>query len=159
RSGRLDLAFGNFPQAVSSPLRQASLFKEDFACVMRRDHPLARKRLTVSQYVRLKHLLVSPRGERSGIADRLLAERGLERRVALTTSHFLVAPIVVAHTDLITTLPRRGATLFAGVLGLRLQEPPIKVPGFVISMVWHGRTENEPASEWLRHEVRSICRE
>lgn len=158
RSGRLDLAFGNFPQPPSAPLRQESLFKEDFMCVIRRNHPQVPRRLTLPRFTKLAHILVSPRGERSGVVDRLLAERGLRRRVVLVTSHFMVAPIVVARTDLITTLPRRGAEALEDALRLRLVEPPLRLPRFVISMVWHGRTDEEACGRWFREEVRTICR-
>ena len=159
RSGRVDLAFGNFPQPVSSPLRQQALFNEEFVCVMRRDHPRAGRRLTLAQFVKLSHVLVSPRGERTGIVDRKLAERGLARRVALTTAHFMVAPTVVSRTDLITTLPRRGAEALGEALRLRLIAPPLRLPRFTISIVWHGRTDEDPQGRWLREQVRNLCRE
>lgn len=158
RSGRVDLAFGNFPQPVSAPLRQEALFKERFVCVTRRKHPRVPRRLTLARFAKLSHVLVSPRGERSGVVDRVLAERGLGRRVVLTTSHFMVAPMVVARTDLITTLPRRGAEALREALRLRLVEPPLRLPRFVISMVWHGRTDEDVCGRWFREEVRAICR-
>src|SRR5262245_28893408 len=157
RSGRLDLAFGNFPQPVSSPLRQQPLFREGFVCLVRRGHPMVRTRLTLRRFVALQHVLVSPRGERSGVVDRLLGARGLERRVAFTTSHFMVAPTVVSQTNLITTVPRRAAEVLGRRLRLRLFEPPLRIPPFEISMVWHGRTDEEPLAHWFREEVRRIC--
>lgn len=157
RSGRLDLAFGNFPQPASSPLRQEALFREGFVCLVRRGHPLVRGRLTLRRFVTLHHVLVSPRGERSGVVDRLLAARGLQRRVAFTTSHFMVAPTVVSQTDLISTVPRRAAEALGRKLRLRLFEPPLRLPRFEISMVWHGRMDDEPHGHWFREEVRQLC--
>jgi DNA-binding transcriptional LysR family regulator len=157
RSGRLDLAFGNFPQPVSSPLRQHALFREGFVCLVRRGHPVVRTRLTLRRFVALDHVLVSPRGERSGVVDRLLGARGLRRRVAFTTSHFMVAPTVVSQTNLITTVPRRAAEALGRRLRLRLFEPPLRIPPFEISMVWHGRTDEEPLARWFRDEVRRLC--
>jgi hypothetical protein len=41
------------------------------------------------------------------MVDDMLKEQGLTRRIAFTTPSFLVAPQVVAQTDLVMMLPAR----------------------------------------------------
>jgi len=53
----------------------------------------------------LRHRLVQLAEE----ARDVLAERGLERRVALRVTNFPIAPVVVCETDCINTMPARVA--------------------------------------------------
>jgi DNA-binding transcriptional LysR family regulator len=36
---------------------------------------------------------------------------------------------------------------------LAVFEPPIKVPGFAISLLWHDRTHDHPAHVWVRSKI------
>ncbi len=54
---------------------------------------------------------------------------------------------VLASTDLVAMLPSR---LVGGSPALRVVEPPVAVPGFEMSMLWHERSHRDPAHQWLR---------
>jgi DNA-binding transcriptional LysR family regulator len=69
--------------------------------------------------------------------------------------HFLVAPTLVARTDLIVTLPGRLAQLATAALGLRRFDPPLDLPPFAIQMAWHIGVDDDAASRWLREELAS----
>jgi hypothetical protein len=65
-------------------------------------HPLG-GRPTLAEYAALGHVLVTPDAgppNPRGLIDQLLARRRLTRRIARTVLHVLVAPFVVARTDL-----------------------------------------------------------
>ena len=64
--------------------------------------------------------------------------------------HFLVAPSIVAETDLVLTTGRRIAEQLAAPLGLAMLPPPIKLAPFIVRMVWHPRSEDESVGKWLR---------
>lgn len=80
------------------PARFASrvLFDEDFVLVRRVGHPSGRK-FTLAKYAEAAHVMVSVSGDPHGPVDKLLADRGLSRRVMLTVPHFLHALAVVAR--------------------------------------------------------------
>lgn len=63
-------------------------------------------------------------------------------------SHFLVAPRVVAETDLVATLPEHAAQL-----DLVFFEPPIALSGFELVQLWHERTAASAAHQWLRGAI------
>ncbi|MBE2992277.1 hypothetical protein IFR23_09640 [Sphingomonas sp. CFBP 13603] len=68
--------------------------------------------------------------------DRKLAALGLTRRVVLSLPQFLVAPFVVADTDLIATLAARVAQRFAAAnLAIVVHEPPITMSDFSLAMM------------------------
>ena len=138
----------NAPDQVS--IRQRLLFDERFVCLVRRGHPALDRRLTPKRFAALEHVLVSPLGRTGGVVDAALAEHGLTRRVRMLTQHFLLAPFVVARTDLVLTMPERTAREMTRHVDLEILSPPIALPTFQIVMMWHERSHDDPAHAWLR---------
>src|SRR6185295_848469 len=107
-SGQTDLAIGYFG-TVPGTLRHQVLLREGFACVMAREHPAARRSLTLDRYCRLRHLHVTPSGGGRGLVDELLDRRGRQRTVVLEIPDFVAVPFLCDRTDLVATIPRRIA--------------------------------------------------
>jgi DNA-binding transcriptional LysR family regulator len=155
RSGRIDLYLGNWFN-IPTGLKHHLLRHETFACIARRGHPKIKSRLTLEAYGEVGHVLVSSGDHPGTMLDTTLSDQGLGRRVVLRTPHFLVAPLVVARTDLIATLPRGVATTFAQFLPLNVFPPPLDAPGFPVSMVWHPRTHEQAPHRWLREVIMEL---
>jgi DNA-binding transcriptional LysR family regulator len=152
-SGEVDLVIAPLRHRDNAPgVFAQKLFEESFVCVVRKGHPLADRKLTLTRYTSAAHALIAPSGQAGSFVDDALAKLGTSRRVALTVPHFLVAPHVVATTDLILTLAARVASLLSRPLGLVVLEPPpeLRLHGFVISALWHERTHGDPAHKWVR---------
>ncbi len=135
------------------------LFDDDFTCVVRKGHPVAAQRLTVARFCALDHLLIAPRGTSGGFVDDALRAVGRARRVAVVVPHFLVAPHVVAATDLILTLASRMTDRLASPLGLVTLPPPVELPGFAMHLVWHQRTHHDAGHRWFRDQVAAVAAE
>mgnify|MGYP003319015955 CR=1 FL=1 len=89
------------------------LYDEDFVCVMRKGHPLAKKKqLTTKEFADAKHLMVATTGKAFGFVDYLLEAKGLKRRVAMTVNQFLVAPSIIRRSNMILTVSKRVAERF-----------------------------------------------
>lgn len=131
-------------------LRARALFRDRFVCVLRHGHPLTVGEFTVERFAAARHLLIAPRGRPGGVVDEALRARGLERRTVVTAPSFVAAPYVVARSDLVLTLAERVARLVAAGLPLHILPPPLDVPGFTTSMIWHERMEQDPGHSWLR---------
>ena len=161
--GRLDLAMGVVGQFgdADAPrgLRSQDLVSDGFICVVREGHPVVKKRLSLDDFVALPHALVSPRGEGGSVVDSALARLGKKRRVAVEIPHFLVAPHVIRETDLLLTLAARVAASLAPLLGLRRIPPPLELPTFTMSMVWHERQHVDPAHAWLRDLIATVAKD
>jgi DNA-binding transcriptional LysR family regulator len=152
--GELDVAIGlPIAEDRARRIRCQKLFDERFVCLVRQGHPLTRGKLTVDRFVQARHAFIAPRGRPGGIVDDALRELGLERRVALAVPHFLVAPHVLARTDLVLTVAERIARAFAGLLPLRIVEPPLALAGFSMAMLWHERNDADPAQRWFRSVI------
>ena len=134
-----------------------TLFHESFVCVARGDHPRLSRRPTLKQFLAEDHALISPRGVTSGNVDEALEAIGMSRRVTLTMPHYIVAPTIVAHTDLILTLPRRVAEIFARDRRLRTFTPPFVLKGFDVVVAFHPRSAREPSIQWLTRLLRTVA--
>ncbi|WP_437311801.1 LysR family transcriptional regulator [Sorangium sp. So ce388] len=152
-SGAVDVVIGPPRRGWPDDLYVRPLFEERFRCVVRRDHPAAHGRLTLDRYCALSHLLVAPRGTPGSLVDDALAALGRDRRIAATVPHFLVAPHVIAATDLMATLGARIVDATAAPLGLAVLPPPLELAGFSFAMIWHERTHHDPAHRWLRDQI------
>ncbi|QYD68087.1 LysR family transcriptional regulator [Paraburkholderia edwinii] len=148
--GELDLAFHTTDDAPPE-LRARPLFKEQYVLVSRAGHPKLKRRPTLAQFCKLEHVIVSPGGGAfHGVTDDALAAVGLERRVVLSVPHFLVVESVLAGSDLVAMLPSR---LVRDTGQLQACAPPIDVPGYEMTMLWHERSHRDPAHQWLREQI------
>lgn len=159
RSGGADLGVGVFRDLPGDFVAE-TLFEETFVTLLRRGHPALDQRWTAQRYAALGHVLVAPGGVPRGLLDDRLAELGLTRRIVRSVSTFLVAPFLVARTDLVVTLPSRVAAALASHLDLVVRAPPPKLAtSFPVQMMWHRRDDEEAAHAWLRQEVRAAAGE
>lgn len=149
QSGRNDIAIGAFFRPLGG-LFVHKLFDDELVTVMRRDHPMAKRSLTLERFVEARHALVTPRGLPGGPVDRALAAQGHARRVVYRTPHFLAALEVVSQTDLVVTIPRRLAKLMAKPLELTMKRTPIEVLPFSVGILFREAQRTDPVNRWLR---------
>jgi DNA-binding transcriptional LysR family regulator len=158
-SGAIDLAL-SVPNPEMRAFAREPLFDDGFVCMVRRDHPQIRKAPSLEKYLAQRHVVVAPTGRAGSFVDTELQRRGLERRVALRVTNFLIAPVVVCETDFVNTMPARLARRLARTYPLRLVAPPLELPKFEFHMFWHPRLDRDPAQRWLRGflaEVSKAC--
>ena len=150
--GDIDLAF-HIREGAPEGLRHRSLFIERYVLAGRAGHPRLKRRPTLAQFCKLDHAIVSPDGGGfHGVTDTALSASGMTRRVALSVPHFLVLRSVLASTDLVAMLPSR---LVRNDRTLQVVESPVEVPGFEMLMLWHERSQRDPAHQWLREHIAS----
>jgi len=154
REGKVDLSLAvteqDIPDVLSLPL-----FDEDFVMVTRPDHPYHNGPSTPERFVEHPGLLVSQAGDGTGIADECLARLGLKRRVAVTVAHFLLAPRLLANSDLVLVIGRRVAEAAGKELDLRVTSLPFSMPAFTARMFWHTATSNYAPLVWFRKLIAS----
>ena len=154
----IDMAILNLSDPPAR-ITRLPVLKDHFIGIARRGHPgLKKKPLTPKAYAALPHLLVSQRGDPTGIADEALSRLGgLKRRVVVTVPHVLAVPLIVANTDLVTLIAERIARRYASELNLMLFEPPISLPEFTIDVLTSAARSGDRALAWLREQVVHVC--
>jgi DNA-binding transcriptional LysR family regulator len=149
--GEVDLALMTAETAPPA-LRRRVLFEETYQVITRRRHPRIRRTLTLEKFLAEEHIVVSPRGGSfSTAADVALSAVGATRRVAISAASFLFVPELVERADFVALVPSRLVRNRAERLAIF--EPPVAIPGFAISLIWHDRTHEHPAHAWLRERL------
>jgi DNA-binding transcriptional LysR family regulator len=155
-SGEVDLICGLFPEQIAWHEEQL-LFQEQFVCVCRRDRPAIDDAFLLQDYLAVPHLLVSIQEDMVGRVDKLLAEQNLSRQVAVSIPHFLVAPFILARTNLIATLPERVAHEFVRTQNLKILPCPLPLEGFSVFMRSHQSNRNHATHIWLRAIIAEVA--
>jgi DNA-binding transcriptional LysR family regulator len=157
-TGELDLALGAIVDEAPG-VRRVDLCTEGFACAARRDHPTIRGSLSLDQYVAAPHLLITlGDSARPTWIDEALARVGRRRRVAVRVRYFMVAPLLIARSDLLLTGPSMLIRHFADLVPLQVLAPPLRLPTYPEQAYWHERFDADPAHRWLRELVTRVAR-
>ncbi len=152
-SGELDFAI-DVPLVVDPQLCHVSLYKEEFVCMVRLDHPDIRGSLSLEQYLALGHVHISSRREGLGHVDVALNSLGLQRNVLMRVQHYLVAPRILRRTNLALTVPKRWAQRF----DMQILELPFEVPPINSHLYWHKSAEEDGANRWVRERIIGLSR-
>jgi DNA-binding transcriptional LysR family regulator len=161
-----DLAVGFFPSVLADmtahsqgdeplPFAHQRLYDGQYVCVVRQGHPLADRPLTLDTYCEARHMLVSFSGRAYGFIDEALAALGRRRQVVLTVNQFFTAGRVVAHSNLLTVLPRHFVRVTGIADELVLMPLPFEVPAVHVDALWHRRNQLRGSHQWLRQAVQS----
>jgi DNA-binding transcriptional LysR family regulator len=154
-SGAIDLAV-TIPEFADSSLRRQFLYREEYVSVVRKQHPLRGKQVSLKQFLAYDHVLVSPSdGAFEGPTDHALKKLGMHRRVVLSVSSFFTLIEVLQEDDLMALLPHR--LLYRHSEYLHMVKAPVEVAGFDVIAAWHERTEHEPAHVWLREQLSTLA--
>jgi len=155
-TGQIDLALGLLPQLQAGFFQQA-LFKQKYICLMRKMHPLAKKKkLDAEAFITAEHVRVMATGTGHGRVDIALDKQKIFRRVRLTVPHYVALGDVLKCSDLIATVPQRFAERILKPFDLATQELPISIDESSIHQFWHGRLHRDPGHQWLRKCVSEL---
>ncbi len=157
-SGTTALALGRIVEPPDNLIVQ-HLGDERLECIVRADHPSVGNRISRKQFESLKHVNMLPPGRlRIGLFQ-ALARQGLKREVAVSVTHFMAIPEIVAVTDYCATLPSLICRRLANDERLKVLPAPADLGTFPTEMAWHVRYRNDPAHTWLRNLVASVTKE
>ncbi|WP_288252499.1 LysR family transcriptional regulator [uncultured Hydrogenophaga sp.] len=158
-SGDTAMVLGRVVNAPDNLVVQ-HLMDETLACVVRADHPTVHKRLSRQQFERLKHVNLVPPGGRLRVGlFQALEKQGLQREVAVSVTHFLAIPEMIAVSDHCATLPSLICRRLAQDPRLKVLPAPVDLGAFPVEMAWHARHRHDPAHRWLRALVVEVAKE
>jgi DNA-binding transcriptional LysR family regulator len=157
-SGTTAMALGRIVDPPDNLIVQ-HLMDDRLACVVRADHPEIGARLSRAQYERLKHVNVLPPGRMRAGLFQALERQGVRREVAVSVTHFLAVPEMIAVTDYCATLPALICRRLAHDKRLKILAPPVDLGTFPVEMAWHVRYRHDPAHRWLRALVAEVAKE
>jgi DNA-binding transcriptional LysR family regulator len=145
------------PQPATSGLMQRALGTVHWEVFGRADHPALRPaRLTRKAYLAHPHAVVRVGNAGRGVVGDALAAAGLDRTVGLIVPGFLLAPAVVARSDLLLTAPAQPMAPLAAALGLARRKPPLVIPQVPVVLYWPERLHGDAGHRWFRNYVGEV---
>ncbi len=155
--GEIDLALG-FLLSPPERIRSETLFVDEYVCLVRRGHKLARrKRLTLADYGEHQHLSNTP----VSFVPRTMADSrygfGAREGIRASLPYLLALPAIVRSTDLVATAPRRLLEAPVSFDGVLVIDAPRELPKVEHSIWWHPRFDGDPAHTFLRELLRDAA--
>ncbi len=157
-SGAAELALGYFPDLQKAGFFQQRLLRNSHVCLVRKDHPTIKSKMTLSQFLAASHAVVKPDG-REHVFEQFLQKKGIQRRVLVELSHFMSLLPIVESSDVVATVPKDLADFCIKHGQVRYVETPMKSPVIDVHLFWHRRFQKDPAHAWLRSAVHQLFRE
>lgn len=154
-AGRIDLAVGAYDD-ISSSYFQQRLFQQDCVTLYRRGHAFDDGPMDLEKFRAARHLLVTEAASPYDQVRQGLERAGIRGDSLMQVSSLLSAPLIVADSDMVATVPRRLAERMAPALGLSFLRPPIRLPLLHTNSFWHRRFHQDPGNQWLRALISSM---
>lgn len=152
-SGAIDLVLA-VHLGSSEGLRRETLLTDHYVCLVRRGHPLARrKRVRIGDYTAHGHLAYTPVGFVPPPISEAVPGFASTSGIRASVPYLLALPEVVRRTDLVATVPRRLLSAPIDLRGVVALDAPRELPELVDSLWWHPRFDSDPAHQWLRERV------
>lgn len=139
-------------------LRRETLLSSNFRVLWHPERLPLTAPLSLADYQRYDHLLVTYRSMARSAADDILAKKGLERRISYTTQHFSSLPGILQSAAVMTTVPEVLALAWRQNYAFCSSPLPFTLPSFDVSLLWHARNDGDPARCWLAGQITGIAR-
>jgi DNA-binding transcriptional LysR family regulator len=152
-SGRLDFAI-DIPALARPELDSAQVMADRLVCALRRDHPGARRRLTLKGFLGLRHVLVSSRRSGRTLVDEALSRIGERLRPVIRLPHYQPAFHAVMSSDLALIAPLSLARRY----DVACRELPFEAAELDLLLFWRRDVADEPAIRWARGELIAVAR-
>lgn len=156
-AGDVDLAIVRDVRPDAGLLRE-HLYDDRYVCLVRKGHPQIGSRMSLKKFLAASHIAVEMPGAGPGMFEQMLNAHRLHCRIALTVPHYLVAPLIVAKTDLLVAVPEEIIPELPRPLAVRSLPLPFDPGGIQVHQYWHRRFDADPASRWLRQQIQHLFR-
>ena len=156
--GQIDLALVPAVQALPDGVASQPIRPLRWASFVRQGHP-AIKGWGKAAWNKWPHVAVRVGSPIASPVEIAAGRSDGRRKVVAWVPHFSAVAPLLAHTDLIATLP---VLVMAGRLeryGLCALKTPIRIEPMPHRLVWSARLGNEPALRWLRGHAEAVFNE
>lgn len=158
-AGHIDFALGYDEERTPLPpgLEEFDWLQDDYVAIASQHHPLIKRKLTLKTYLQARHVVVTPWNESRGVMDYVLDGMALQRQVAVQLPNVLVAPFIIASSELIMTLPRHAATTLTQAAGIAIYAAPFAIPPYTLKVYSHSKYARSDAHLWLRGLMKEVA--
>jgi len=140
-------------------IRSEPMFQDDFVCVVDPEQVDVSDGISLDAYRELRHNSAAFGEGIATIVERGWAASGFQFDVAVLAPSFSALLFMLPGTPLVATAQRRLANTLAPRLGLVIVECPLKLDPLQEHLMWHERSEADPAHQFLRNSLRAAVSE
>jgi DNA-binding transcriptional LysR family regulator len=141
---------------IASDRRIQGLYQEEMVPVVRKDHPLASRRVAPDRLVALDHIGVA--SQRAKLEELTKPQRRPRRQPpSRIVPSFLAAAALVRNSDAYTVLPNRLLEVIVDAFGLCRLSVTGAATKVAVAQAWSPRFDNDAGHTWLRDCVRRAC--
>jgi len=131
--------------------------EEDYVGVVWKHGRLAQRKLSRRDFAEAAHVVMQAAGGTQSLETLYFRQRGITRRVEVTTFSFSTIPLLVVNTDRIATAHGRLARQFENIVPIKIVELPIRLPQMREAMQWHTYRSQDAGLSWLRGLIRDVA--
>jgi DNA-binding transcriptional LysR family regulator len=154
-AGRVDLGIGIIT-GTPATIRSQTVFVDRYAFAMRAGHPALQSRQPAAVLRRAQYVVVSSLIGTTDDAATFLSINFSPVQIMMRVPTYAVLPAILTRTDLIAPVPSTaGRAMFPGN-EIAYLKPPFALPEITVAVVWHERSDSDPALRWLREEVATL---
>ncbi len=138
------------------PLQSEKLGLVGVSCLVSKNHPLAKSKLTLADYLTYPHAVIAISDGVKHLLDDAL--EGLPKpKLVLRAYHLDAAVAMTKSLPLIITVPADLAYLVGEKYGLITKALPFNFRPFDYFLIWHPKTAHSAAQVWFRHLIKEEC--
>ncbi|CAK2650264.1 Transcriptional regulators, LysR family [Vibrio crassostreae] len=147
-----DLAIDiHYPQG-NSYMKQP-VIEDELVLIARKGHPRINGSVTQEQYYNEKHITFRMRRSRLYTADYFTQSPLMQRKVSAECDSLMTMCVLVSGSDCVGSTSRDFANQFAEPFQLQVLDQPFEILPIQQYMIWHKRTDSDPAHQWLRAKI------
>ncbi|OBT22160.1 LysR family transcriptional regulator [Vibrio tasmaniensis] len=147
-----DLAIDiHYPQ-VNGYMNQ-QVIEDELVLIAKKGHPRIDGSVTEAQYYHEKHITFRMRRSRLYTADYFTKSPIQQRKVSSECDSLMTMCVLVSGSDCVGSTSRDFANQFAERFQLQVLDQPFEVLPMKQYMIWHKRTDLNPAHQWLRTKI------
>lgn len=151
-----DLMIASQTHELSGLLRQ-TLYEDTLVCMVSEKHFGRLTHIDLKTYASAQHIGITHHHQDDPI-DAALRAHDITRQLAVSVPHYNAAPLIVAQSPYILTLPKRLAHTYE-CLGLYIKcfDLPVTLPRLKMSALFHQSKKRDAAHTWLRRLIVEVA--
>jgi LysR family transcriptional regulator, nod-box dependent transcriptional activator len=131
--------------------------EEEYVGVVWKHGKFGRRKLSRREFVEASHIVMQAAGGTQSLETLYFRQRGITRRVEVTSFSFSTIPFLVINTDRIATVHGRLARQLETTLPIKIVDLPIRLPHMREAMQWHKYRSQDEGLIWLRGLIRDVA--
>ena len=129
------------------------LYRDQLVCLVNENHPALSQHWDQQTYLNYRHIHVRDNELGLPVFDKNLAKQGLQRDIAINVPDFNTASSLCSRSDLVFTTSSSWAAFAIKQKPLRQLTMPCPSLPVVYSLIWHQRSDLDPAHLWLKNQI------